>query len=84
MVLRTLWAACAVFVPLVVIAVAAVEAVSHPRGIAFVPQLRYALMTPACAISAVSAAFLYGWLKANPIGRDGCSARSSSGSPCLL
>jgi haloalkane dehalogenase len=63
MVLRTLWAACAVSVPLVVIAVVAVEAVSHPRGIGFVPQLRYAVMTPVCAISAVAGAFLYRFLK---------------------
>jgi pimeloyl-ACP methyl ester carboxylesterase len=41
----------------------AVEAVPHARGIAFVPQLRYALMTPACLISAVGAAFLYRFLK---------------------
>ncbi len=63
MVLGTLWVGCAVFVPLVVIANVAVEAVPHVRGIAFVPQLRYALMTPACGISAVGAAFLYRFLK---------------------
>jgi hypothetical protein len=45
--LGTLWAGCAVFVPLVVIATVAVEAVPHAPGIAFVPQLRYALVTPA-------------------------------------
>jgi pimeloyl-ACP methyl ester carboxylesterase len=63
MVLGTLWTGCAVFVPLVVIATVAVEAVPHARGIAFAPQLRYALMTPACLISAVGAAFLYRFLK---------------------
>jgi pimeloyl-ACP methyl ester carboxylesterase len=63
MVLDTLWAGCAAFVPLVVIATVAVEAVPHERGITFVPQLRYALMTPACGISAVVAAFLYRFLK---------------------
>ncbi|HMC23306.1 MAG TPA: alpha/beta fold hydrolase [Thermoanaerobaculia bacterium] len=62
-VLRTLWAGCAVFVPLALIAVVAVEAVPHARGIAFVPQLRFALMTPASLISAVAAAFLYRFLK---------------------
>jgi pimeloyl-ACP methyl ester carboxylesterase len=63
MVLSTLWAGCAVFVPLVVVATIAVQAVPHARGIAFVPQLRYALMTPACGISALMAAFLYRFLK---------------------
>jgi hypothetical protein len=63
MTLDTLWAGCAVFAPLVVIASVAVEAVPHVRGIAFVPQLRYALMTPACGISAIAAAFLYRFLK---------------------
>ena len=59
-----LWAGCAVFVPLVIVATVAVEAVPHARGIAFVPQLRYALMTPACAMSALAAAFLYRLLEA--------------------
>lgn len=63
-ILGALWAGFAAFVPLAVIATVAVEAVPHARGIAFVPQLRYALMTPACAISAVGAAFLYSFLKA--------------------
>jgi pimeloyl-ACP methyl ester carboxylesterase len=62
-VVETLWAACAVFVLLVVIANVAVEADPHMRGIAFVPHLRYALMTPACGISAVGTAFLYRFLK---------------------
>jgi hypothetical protein len=35
------------------------EAVPHGRGLGFVPQLRYALLTPACWIIAVGAAFLY-------------------------
>ncbi|HLP31204.1 MAG TPA: alpha/beta fold hydrolase, partial [Geothrix sp.] len=56
---ETLWAACRVFVPLVLIANVAVEAVPHVRGIAFVPQLRYVVMTPACALSAGLATFLY-------------------------
>src|SRR6266508_4439539 len=60
---RTLWVGCAVFLPLVVIATVAVEAVPHVRGLAFVPQLRYARMTPACAISGVGAAFLYRFLQ---------------------
>jgi pimeloyl-ACP methyl ester carboxylesterase len=47
------------FVPLVVIATVAVAAVPHLRGLGFVPQLRYALLAPACLISAVAAAFLY-------------------------
>jgi pimeloyl-ACP methyl ester carboxylesterase len=63
-VLHTLWAGCAVFVPLLVIAIVAVEAVPHARGIGFFPQLRYALMTPACAIGAVAAAFAYRFLAA--------------------
>lgn len=55
----TLWAACRVFVPLVLIANLAVEAVPHVRGLAFAPQLRYAVVTPACAIGAGLAACLY-------------------------
>lgn len=55
----TLWAACRVFVLLVLIANLAVEAGPHVRGIAFVPQLRYAMVTPACALSAGLAVFLY-------------------------
>lgn len=61
--LATLWTGCAVFVPLAAIATVAVEAVPHVRGLAFVPQLRFALMTPACAIAAVGAAFFYRFLK---------------------
>ena len=57
-VLETLWAGFAAFVPLVVVGVVAVEAVPHARGIGFAPQLRYALMVPACGISAIGAAFL--------------------------
>jgi pimeloyl-ACP methyl ester carboxylesterase len=63
MVLDTLWAGCAVFVPLVVIANVAVESVPRVRGIAYVLQLRYALMTPVCGISALVAAFLYRFLR---------------------
>jgi haloalkane dehalogenase len=63
MILRTLWLACAVFVPLVVITTVVVEAVPHVRGIGFVLQLRYALMTPACAVSAIGATILYQFLK---------------------
>jgi pimeloyl-ACP methyl ester carboxylesterase len=59
MVLGTLWAGFALFVPLVVIANVAVAAVPHARGIGFVAQLRYALMTAVCAVSAVGAGFLY-------------------------
>jgi pimeloyl-ACP methyl ester carboxylesterase len=55
----TLWAACRVFVPLVLIANLAVEAVPHARGIAFPPQLRYAVVTPACALGAGLAVCLY-------------------------
>jgi pimeloyl-ACP methyl ester carboxylesterase len=55
----TLWAGFAAFVPLVVIATIAVAAVPHARGIAFFPQLRYAVMTPICGIAALGAVFLY-------------------------
>jgi len=61
--MRTLWAGFRVFVPLVVIATIAVEAVPRARGIQFMPSLRFALMTPICAISALGAAFLYRWLR---------------------
>lgn len=59
----TLWAACRAFVPVVMIANLAVAVVPHVRGIAFVPQLRYAVMTAACALSAIMSAFLYRRLK---------------------
>jgi pimeloyl-ACP methyl ester carboxylesterase len=55
----TLWAACTAFVPLVAIAVVAVAAVPHVRGIEFVTQLRYALLAPACVVAALAAAFGY-------------------------
>lgn len=63
LVLSTIWAGCAVAVPLVIIANIAVELTPHTRGLGFFPQLRYALITPACWIGAVGAAFLYRFLK---------------------
>jgi pimeloyl-ACP methyl ester carboxylesterase len=56
---QALWAACVAFVPLVVVATIAVEAIPHVRGLAFFPQLRYALVTPACGVIALAAALLY-------------------------
>ena len=67
--LNILWAGFAIFVILVIIAHIAVEIVPHKRGIEFVPQLRYAVITPLCLISASGAAFFYQILKkytANP------------------
>ena len=64
MILRTLWAGVAAFVPLVVVANVAIEAVPHARGIAFLPSLRYAMTVPACVASAVGAALAYSWLLA--------------------
>jgi len=58
MVLRTLGAGCAAFVPLALIATIAVEAVPRARGVGFFPQLRYAVMTPLCAVAAVGGAML--------------------------
>jgi pimeloyl-ACP methyl ester carboxylesterase len=51
-------AAWAIFVPLVLIATVAVEAVPHVRGIGFVSQLRYAFLVPACALVAFALALL--------------------------
>jgi hypothetical protein len=62
-VLNTIWAGCAVAVPLVIVANIAVEAVPHVRGLGFFPQVRYALLTPACWIGAIGVAFLYTFLK---------------------
>jgi pimeloyl-ACP methyl ester carboxylesterase len=62
-VLNTIWAGCAVAVPLVIVANIAVEAVPHVRGLGFFPQIRYALLTPACWIGAIGVAFLYTFLK---------------------
>jgi pimeloyl-ACP methyl ester carboxylesterase len=61
---RALWAGCVLFVPLVVIATTAVEAAPHARGIGFLPQVRYSILTPVCGALAVGAAFLYRFLKA--------------------
>lgn len=57
--LQLFWAWLAAFVPLAIIANALVQAVPHTRGIAFVPQLRYAVVTPACLLCALGAAFLH-------------------------
>ena len=59
MVLRVLWSGWAASVPVVLLAAIAVEAVPHARGIAFFPQLRYAVIAPSCVLVAVAAAFLY-------------------------
>ena len=59
----TLLAGFGVFVPVVVIATIAVHTVPHVRGIGFVPQLRYAVVTPACLIAAVGIAVLYQFIK---------------------
>ncbi len=62
MALRMIWAGCAAAVLVAIVANIAVEAVPHTRGIGFFPHLRYALVTPACWIGAIAAAFLYGFL----------------------
>ena len=62
-VLNAFWAGFVAFVPLAIIANVLVQAAPHARGIAFVPQLRYAIATPACLVSAVGAAFLYRFLQ---------------------
>jgi hypothetical protein len=59
LVLRLLWSGWAVSVSVVLLATIAVEAVPHARGIGFFPSLRYAVITPACILIAVAAAFLY-------------------------
>ncbi|WP_437738167.1 alpha/beta fold hydrolase [Sorangium sp. So ce1335] len=57
--LRVLRAGLTAAVPVVALATAAVLAAPHARGIAFFPSLRYAVVTPACALAAVLAALLY-------------------------
>jgi pimeloyl-ACP methyl ester carboxylesterase len=64
MVQTILLTALAALVPLVVIANTAVEAVPHPRGIGFSLPLRYALLTPTCALASVAAAAGYAFLRA--------------------
>src|SRR5258708_9544472 len=59
MVLRALWSGWAASVPVVLLAIIAVEAVPPARGIGFFPQLRFAIITPACVLVAIAAAFLY-------------------------
>jgi hypothetical protein len=59
MVFRVLWSGWAASVSVVLLATIAVEAAPHTRGIAFFPQLRYVVVTSACVLVAVAAAFLY-------------------------
>jgi pimeloyl-ACP methyl ester carboxylesterase len=59
MVLRALWSGWAASVSVVLVATIAVEAVPRARGIGFFPELRYAVVTPACVFVAVAAAFVY-------------------------
>ena len=59
----SLWAGLATFAPIVGIATVAGEALPHVRATAFVQEIRFARMTPACAIRAARAAFLYVFLK---------------------
>jgi pimeloyl-ACP methyl ester carboxylesterase len=66
---RTAWAAVRAFVLLVVLATIAVHAIPRARGIDFLPQLRYAVLVPACAAGAVVAASLYRHLAARGQGR---------------
>jgi pimeloyl-ACP methyl ester carboxylesterase len=61
----TLWAACSAFVPVAVIANLAVEAIPHTVGIGFSPQLRYAVVTPICALVCLLSAAVYPVLKRN-------------------
>jgi len=55
----TLVAGLSAAIPAVALAVIAVEATPHTRGLGFFPELRYALVTPACVVIAVAAAVLY-------------------------
>ncbi len=57
--LRTLQAAWLASVPVVCVAAIAVAAGPHVRGIGFFPELRYAVMTPACLLITAGAAFSY-------------------------
>jgi hypothetical protein len=57
--LSELWAGWSASVLAVPLAVIAMEAAPHLRGIGFFTQLRYAVIAPLCVLCAVSAAFLY-------------------------
>jgi pimeloyl-ACP methyl ester carboxylesterase len=57
--LRLFWAGWAASVPVAALATLAVEAAPHARGIGFFPQLRFAVVTPACVLVSVAAAFVY-------------------------
>ncbi|MFZ3371189.1 MAG: alpha/beta fold hydrolase [Candidatus Sulfotelmatobacter sp.] len=61
-VFSVLWSGWAASVCVVLLAVIAVEAAPHVRGIGFFPQLRYVIVTPVCGLTAVGAAFLYRFL----------------------
>jgi pimeloyl-ACP methyl ester carboxylesterase len=63
MILRSVWAAFAAGVPLVLVANLSVLAAPHVRGIGFVPELRYAVMTIACMVGALLATLLDAWAK---------------------
>ena len=60
--LSVLWAGWSASVFAVPLAVIAVEAAPHVRGIGFFTQLRYAVIAPVCVLCAASAAFLYRYL----------------------
>jgi len=60
--LSELWAGWSASVLAVPLAVIAMEAAPHLRGIGFFTQLRYAVIAPLCVLCAVSAAFLYRYI----------------------
>jgi pimeloyl-ACP methyl ester carboxylesterase len=57
--LRTLGSGWAASVPIVLLATLAVAMVPRTRGLTFFPELRYAVLAPACVLLAVGAAFAY-------------------------
>lgn len=64
--LRALWTGGAAFVPAAWLATVAVLAFPHARGIGFPLPLRFAVVTPTIAVTAVGAAFLYRALAGRP------------------
>jgi pimeloyl-ACP methyl ester carboxylesterase len=56
---KLLWSAWAASVLNVVVAIIAIEAAPHTRGIGFFPVLRYAIAMPLCVLVGMAGAFLY-------------------------
>jgi hypothetical protein len=67
--------AFALFAVLSAVTTVAVHAVPHARGIGFIPQLRFAILTPICLLVAFGATVLYQCVES----RSGSPGRTFAG-----